>query len=268
MQSFLREIEKLRKGRPLLLDPYNSNRYRLVATENDGTKTSYCFSSPIYNCETRQLVPLHFKKEERVCSMCGSNTNVTLAEDILLANREGFCRISLPERIAFQSKRVIWYGSSKLFPTVNGLAFQVPCTAGQSYEMTLISERPFSNVRANGKYFSLMQEEFRPFVTVSCIGTLNRQEQVIAPCEVCYQKKSDKAFTLLFRPRSSCSAYLMYEVNLYEPKLFQDTTVESLSPQENNAFWWGGFSGTYGFIRRAMALLPSGFFKDFRIVRK
>ena len=35
----------------------------------------------------------------------------------------------------------------------------------------------------------------------------------------------------------------MFEMNLYEPKLFQDTTVESMHPDKNNAYGSIGFIG-------------------------
>ena len=40
MQSVLGEISKLRSGVPIVIDYRNSNRYRLVLQENNGTKTA------------------------------------------------------------------------------------------------------------------------------------------------------------------------------------------------------------------------------------
>ena len=58
MNSILGEINILRKGAPLVIDHKNSNRYRLVAIEPNGTKTAYYFSSPIYNSRTRKSVDI------------------------------------------------------------------------------------------------------------------------------------------------------------------------------------------------------------------
>lgn len=58
MNSILGEISTLRKGAPLVIDYKNSNRYRLVAIEPNGTKTAYYFSSPIYNSRTRKSVDI------------------------------------------------------------------------------------------------------------------------------------------------------------------------------------------------------------------
>ena len=60
MNSILGEISTLRKGAPLVIDYKNSNRYRLVAIEQNGTKTAYYFSSPIYNSRTRKAVDMKF----------------------------------------------------------------------------------------------------------------------------------------------------------------------------------------------------------------
>jgi hypothetical protein len=46
-----------------------------------------------------------------------------------------------------------------------------------------------------------------------------------------------------FSPVSSIGNAVMFEINLYEPKLFQDTTVESKNPGENNAFGSTAFIG-------------------------
>ena len=45
MNSILNEISKLRKGTPLVIDYKNSNRYRVVAVEPDGSKTAYAVST-------------------------------------------------------------------------------------------------------------------------------------------------------------------------------------------------------------------------------
>ena len=61
MRSVLEEITKLRKE-PFIIDHHNSNRYRLVVQENDGSKTGYYFSTPIYNRKTRKLIEHRFQK--------------------------------------------------------------------------------------------------------------------------------------------------------------------------------------------------------------
>ena len=55
MISAMKDIYKLRKGKHFEVDSHNRNRYRILVKENVGT-TAYCFSTPIYNTESRKLV--------------------------------------------------------------------------------------------------------------------------------------------------------------------------------------------------------------------
>lgn len=93
--------------------------------------------------------------------------------------------------------------------------------------MTVQVSSPFWTVRANDQCFALMQEDFRPFVTISAIGTAGLEQEVIAPARIDYQKQTDQTYELTLTPLSPMGTYVLLEANLHEPKLFQDTTVES-----------------------------------------
>ena len=56
-----KEIVKLRKGFPIIIDYHNSNRYRFVAQENNESKTAYYFSTPIYSRKSRKLLDLRYR---------------------------------------------------------------------------------------------------------------------------------------------------------------------------------------------------------------
>ena len=109
--------------------------------------------------------------------------------------------------------------------------------------MRLTAEPPFMSIRGSGKCFSLMREEFKPFVTVSCIGTLDTEGKISGPCRLDYQKNSDSEFTFSVSPQGTVRGSVFYEINLYEPKLFRDTTVESFNPTENNVYGSVAFIG-------------------------
>ena len=78
MQSVLEEIVKLRNGSPIIIDYHNSNRYRLVVQENNGSKTAYYFSAPIYNRRTRKMIDIKFQSNGGTVYSIGSNTNITI----------------------------------------------------------------------------------------------------------------------------------------------------------------------------------------------
>ncbi|MFR1517683.1 MAG: hypothetical protein ACLSVG_02745 [Clostridia bacterium] len=271
MKSILNEIVKLRGEQMPVIDYHNSNRYCVIAAEKDGSKTSYCFGIPVYNRKTRRIIDLLFHETEGKWKADGSTAVITAGNEIYLENPDGFSKVALPERISAGAERCLRYGMAEIRPTLNGVCVRAVCTADQTYEIDLITGQPFMNVRANDRCFSLMQEEHRPFMTVSCIGVLNDFGQIIAPCIFEYQRYRDNAYTLIFRQSSPYGSTLLFEINLYEEKLFQDTTVESLHPDLNNAFGGTAFIGNtaaYGeqwlYSRPDFAKLPELYDKQIR----
>ena len=74
-------------------------------------------------------------------------------------------------------------------------------------------------------------------------GTSDADGSIISPAKISYQKITDRKYTIMVTPCSSQGKYVLIEANLYEEKLFQDTTVESKNPNINNAFGGVGFIG-------------------------
>lgn len=244
MNSILAEISKLRKGVELVIDYRNSNKYRVVAIEPNGSRTAYYFSTPIYNNRTRKAVDLKFHSKGEVIYSLGSNANITITRNIRMENSEGFSIISLDNPSTRISEHEVLCGKVRIYPTTNGVAIRSDCQIEKPCLFSLEISKPFLEVRANDKYFALMSEKFRPFVSVSCIGTSDTNGKIISPAKLNYQKISDRKYTISIAPCSSFGKSVVFEINLYEPKLFQDTTVESANPQTNNAFGSIAFLGT------------------------
>ena len=240
MNSILHEIQQLRKGKPMVIDYSNHNRYRVVVKESDGTKTAYYFSAPIYNRYTRKVVDLQFKKNGDLLTAVGSNTTTTVSDALRMENAEGICTIPLNETFSYVSEKELCSKDAVVHPTLNGVAVRVN---GTKFAFNLEVNEPHLNVRANDKYFSLMRSKFQQFVIVSCIGTVNDIGEVIAPARVRYQKINDFRYALTVTSCSPMGTGIMLEINLYEGKLIQDTTVESANPKVNNAFGSTAFVG-------------------------
>ena len=244
MNSILGEISTLRKGAPLVINYKNSNRYCIVAIEPNGTKTAYYFSSPIYNNGTRKAVDMKFHSKGGVAYTIGSNANITVGSNIRMENSEGSCVISLSKHISHILETEIICANNRLYPTTNGIAIRSLCSEGKGCTFFIEISKPFLEVRANNKYFALMSERFRPFVAFSCIGTSDANGNIISPAKISYQKITDRKYTVSVVPCSSLGKSVLIEANLYEPKLFQDTTVESKNAKVNNAFGSIGFIGS------------------------
>ena len=243
MQSILGEITKLRNNAPISIDYQNRNRYRLVLDENNGSKTAYYFSTPIYNSKSRKMIDINFHCNDHTIYSTGSNANITVLNNVFMENFEGSCTIELPEKCSIFSSQEAHCGNIALLPTANGVAFKCLVKTNEKISFVIEVGQPFLNVRANNKCFALMKERFRPLVVFSCIGSVDSGGNVIAPAKIEYQKLTDKKYQIVVSAASPLAQYVLFEANLYENKLFQDTTVESLNSKTNNAFGSVGFIG-------------------------
>lgn len=243
MESVLSEIAKLRSGAPIIIDYHNSNRYRLVLQEDNGTKTAYCFSTPIYNRKTRKLVDMRFRANGDAIYGVGSNVNITLINGLLMENAEGSVSMELPGKAIFVSSQEITSGPLVMSLTTNGIAVKCDVKNNPGNGFIIDTEQPHLNIRANDRCFVLMKEEFRPLVVLSCIGSLDASGNVIAPAKAEYQKLTDKKYKVIVSATSPLAQSVLFELNMYENKLFQDTTVDSMNPSVNNAFGGVGFIG-------------------------
>lgn len=243
MQSVLGEISKLRNGAPISIDYHNSNRYRVVVYENNGSRTAYYFGTPIYNETTGKMIDVKFQRNDDAITLIGSNSNISLSNNVLMKNAEGSCTIGLPHKCSFVSHKKVHCGNKILFPTSNGVALKCLVKVNENVTFVVDVGEPFLNVRANDRCFALMKERFTPFAIFSCIGCIDSTGNVIAPGKIAYQKLTDKRYMIYISSTSPLANAVVFEANLYENKLFQDTTVESMNPSINNAFGGTGFIG-------------------------
>lgn len=237
MISAMREIYKLRNGELFEIDPNNRNRYRILVKENVGT-TAYCFSTPIYNMDSRKLVARRFENAGDAYVFTGSNATVTAYKSqIVLKNAEGSASIHLPIDKMSLCENNLCADGWEIHPTFNGVLIRAN---RPSIRMKIRVDKPFHSIRHNSKSFAIMQEEFRPYLTLSPLWAVNA-EKAVFPTEVSYEQIDQYSYQVELRAMEGNS--INFEIDLYEPKLFQDTTVESVHPDENNAFGGIAFLG-------------------------
>lgn len=80
VQSVFEEIRQLRGGLPMAIDRGNTNRYRVLVSEKDGSTTAYYFSTPIYNKKSRRLIDLALRETPQGLRAVGSNAEITVSE--------------------------------------------------------------------------------------------------------------------------------------------------------------------------------------------
>lgn len=233
----------LREYETLHLDHRNTDRYRILSLESDGTTTAYCFGAPIYNEETGKLLDLRFRKDGTDFSFQGSRASVKVSEEgIFLRDRYGECSLLMPLPSLTETDGELFADSLSVSPTLNGVS--VRARLGQEpFTFLLRLSVPYKHIRFNHRSFSPLRENVVPFLTLSSVGTLNAEQKLIAPAGVEYQKESDTEYRITIHPGSPFGNYVLFECNLYEKKLFADTTVESKNPSTNNAFGGTAFLG-------------------------
>ena len=242
MNHLLKTIVELRKQRDLHIDTSNSDRYRIVINETDGTKTAYYFSTPIYNINSKKLVDLKFT-DTTTPRIIGSNAQITFSNSIKLNNTNGNCFISLNNSIERISDNELHEGENIILPTTNGFVYKLPITNASHHSIKLKTDRAFSTTRANNKYFALMIDKFTPFVYISAIGIEDSRGYINSSFTISNRKISEYEYEISASTNTGVGKYLVFEINMYEKKLIQDTTVESYNPKVNNAFGSSAYLG-------------------------
>ena len=242
MNRLLKTISDLRKNKDLHIDTSNSDRYRIVVNEADGTKTAYYFSAPIYNINSKKLVDLKFT-DSATPRLIGSNAQITFSNSIKMNNSNGNCFIALNNHIDRVSDHELHEGENIILPTTNGFVYKVPVENDLKRSIILKTDRGVFTTRANNKYFALMIDKFTPFVYISAIGIEDSNGYINSPFTVTNRKISEYEYEISASTNTGVGKYLVFEINMYEKKLIQDTTVESYNPKVNNAFGSSAYIG-------------------------
>ena len=241
--QILKAIRDLRDGLPLFVDRKNKNRHMVVAEEENGSKTAYCLGVPIYD-KNRKLISLRFKKNENGYMTEGSNCKVKVSDCFTFDNADGTFIVKTADGFDMRSvqENVIYGNGCTVSPTLNGLVFKTQHTKGK-FSFRLYTDGFHYEVKSNSKYFSILTDTMRPSITVSCIGCTDITGRVISPVTLEYLKEGEDCFLITITSKCSYATYIAFEINMYDKKLFQDTTVETKNPDENNVYGGTAFVG-------------------------
>ena len=237
MNTALKEICELRQEKTFNVDLQNRNRYCVVIKKSAGF-TSYCFSSPVYRAEDGKLVRRQFDAQGESFVFIGSDGRITAYRgNLTLSGKYGSVAIRLPDADYCLQNGNLCGNNWVLHPTFNGVHVQINTP---QWATKLTVDRDFEKVRQTKKGFAIMQGEFNPFCTVIPLVSFD-EDQNVFPTVLCVEKEGRRKYSLSLTASEGGS--VSFEINLYEQKLFQDTTVESLHPEENNAFGGVAFLG-------------------------
>lgn len=243
MYSILSEISKLRGEDELIIDYSNRNRHRVITYNPDGSKTAYCFSTPIYNENTGKAVNLKFTETSSGISAVGSNADITVTDRIYMESIYGSCSVSLNSALKIIKGGVLSCGKDLIYAAANGIAYKADISDKKLITFNICVDEAFTEIRSNDSCFSLLWSKFTPFFSVSCIGAVDNAGKIVAPARLSYERVNDREYSFTVTSGDRSESDVMFEISLYEPKLIQDSTVESLNPKKKNPFGGVAFIG-------------------------
>ena len=243
MNEIIKKIINLRSKEFVAFDETNINRYSIVVKEADGTKTAYYFSSPIYNSENDKLIDLLFTSEKDNVMFIGSNCSVCLEKNNVKFLQENcVCELYPKDSLGIVSKDIAEYGEDLLSPTLNGILYRGKGDNSYTFSLDIKIHKKVLNISSNGKYLALMKNEKTPLMAISCLGAKKTGDGELVPAFISYKEKEQGCIEITIHSEYKCGCFL-FEVNLYEPKLFQDTTVESCRLFDTNVYGTTAFVG-------------------------
>ncbi|MBE7066961.1 MAG: DNRLRE domain-containing protein [Ruminococcaceae bacterium] len=252
----LDNICRMRQGMPLFTSGQHKNRYGIVSNEFDGSTIAYYHSCPIYTANN-ETVNMTFYQCGHVYKGTGSSCEMTVSNSIILKNQYGSCDIYIAnkQKPQYTDAHGIYGENYDVVRTINGVLLKIhynqePCS------IFLKADKCFTKIQKNNKCFAVMKDKSEPFVVVSCIGAADNAGNVIAPV-ILEHKEVSEGHEITFTSYSPYTKEILIEINLYEPKLFQDTTVESNDVDSNNMYGGTAFIGnTKAFGRQWLYLRP------------
>lgn len=128
---------------------------------------------------------------------------------------------------------------------MNGIAVKCAASVGQTISFTIGTHAGKKDVHSNDRFIAIMQDSFKPFVIISSVGSLGSNGNLIDSAEISYQSTGTDQYKIVLSTTNPLTKYILFEINMHEEKLFQDTTVESKQPALNNVY------GSIGFIGRS-----------------
>ena len=212
------------------------NRYAIISQPFNGNKKAYYFSTPILYKSNNKPVKGNFQKKENFYYYKGSNCEVKIYDDyIILSNSKEKVFLYFDRRKnMFLSNDGSYLKSEDiiLFPSFNGIIIK---QRGNKVRLKMeISTH--ANVKSNSKYFSFMRSKFQPIVTFNAMFAENRYRDIFCNIILHPKKITETLYEVELSVTGENTFQLTYDINMYEPKLIQDTTVESKMPKENNAY--------------------------------
>ena len=242
MQGHLETIKRIRGEKTVYAEPMKGNRHVLLVHEREG-EAAYCFSAPLRSKAEGGSAFGFFPTSDGGFRMEATDGNVKVKGDMLLFERpDSTVCVRLPHTCGWQEDgEALVGGDIRLTPTTGGVVVHKTLDAGEPFTFRVVPSDLSLGVRSNSKYFALMEEKYVPSFVIAGIGVFDRG----AACHALSVSHvfEGTGYAVTVEGTEASRGELVFELNWYEHKLLQDTTVEANRPRENNAFGGVAFVG-------------------------
>lgn len=243
----INEIQKIRGGTKLDVVSTGCSRYEVAVREEDAMAV-YLFNAPVRKKRGGELIELRWRKrgDDRIISGStpDSAIRVTPLSVVLEKPRQKFSLFFDSDGPFSWEERggTLYAPHMKIRPTTNGVMITADIAAGEAPTMRLVTETFSEEVCRNSQYLSFMERNFKPKMTAASLF-FKGEDGTCHPLKLLSEKLDDYTYRLTWRPEIIENGQIVFECNLYEDKLFQDTTVTDYLTLENNAFGSIAFLG-------------------------
>lgn len=218
------------------------NRYAYRLQKKNGAESKFCFTTPIANGSA--AVEKRFEIHSDCYSFQGSKGRVDICpEGIVLHDPEYEIRLLWEKEQGFhisEDRGRLISDEMSITPTFNGVLV-TQRYHGPLYFTCMIKSEKKAHIRMNSKSFACMKDTFMPVFTLCTMygGTGLENPGV----NLAMKQENDSKVRLRMIASDNQAQAVCWEVNLYEPKLIMDTTVESARANENNVYGNVAFLG-------------------------
>lgn len=234
----------LRGGNPFCYSDDNNNMYRIVSKEADGSSTAYYFSTPIYRRMDCKPVELRFALVNGNPVFHGSDARISYdGESLFLQSGIGRLQASFDGARALECvSGMLRNESVQIRPTLNGIAVAAACSREETFSFTLSTTDVYKKIRNTEAYIAFMHGRFEPFFVISGLYA-HSLGGGLQPVKLSLERIDENTYHVSVRTSAKASSTVVFEINMYEGKFFQDTPVSSRLPDKNNCFGSVAFLG-------------------------
>lgn len=242
IQKWTKSIQQIRNQSDFEEIPLLDNRYCIVV--QDGShEAAYFFSAPIRQLNNREFASNYLVDcSDGTFFLQGTNATVRIQPNEFLFEKDNesvTVKLSDAHNWVGEGESITGNGI-QVFPTTNGVAV----LAKKRTEMPIVisvTSTNLNSVKSNSKYFAIMEEKHVPLFSLSTVCGRDKYGKLVP--SFLKKKSIEEGVRITIDCMGAEESDILFEMNMYEHKIVQDTTVETRHPSENNAFGGVAFLG-------------------------